>query len=50
MIGTHGPPCGPVERFINRLKQHRRVATRYDKAPESYLGFVLVASLLTLLA
>ena len=39
-----------VERFINRLKQHRRVSTRYDKSPEGYLGLVLVAAILILLA
>ena len=29
-----------VERLINRLKQFRRVATRYDKLAESYAAFV----------
>ena len=28
-----------VERLLNRLKQHRRVATRYDKLAESYAAF-----------
>lgn len=27
-----------VERCINKLKQWRGVATRYDKSPESYLA------------
>jgi transposase len=36
-----------VERLINRLKQWRRVATRYEKRARSYLAFVtLAASLL----
>lgn len=38
-----------VERLIGRLKQHRRVATRYDKTAASYLGFVYVAATLALL-
>lgn len=29
-----------VERFFNRLKQFRRVATRYDKLGKFYLAFV----------
>jgi transposase len=34
-----------VERFFNRLKQFRRVATRYDKLSKLYLAFVhLVAT------
>jgi transposase len=35
-----------VERCINRLKQFRRVATRYDKRAENYLAFVTFASIL----
>lgn len=34
-----------VERLFNKLKNWRRVATRYDKTKESYLGFVALASL-----
>ena len=34
-----------VERFIARLKENRRVATRYDKLAAHYLGFVLLASI-----
>ena len=30
-----------VERFFNRLKQFRRLATRYEKTAASFLGFVL---------
>ena len=33
-----------IERCFNKLKQSRRLATRYDKTTESYLGFVLIAS------
>jgi transposase len=33
-----------IERCFNKLKQYRRLATRYDKTTESYLGFVLIAS------
>jgi transposase len=38
-----------VERFINRIKQNRRVATRYDKTPRNYLAFCYLASILVLL-
>ena len=34
-----------VERFFNRIKQCRRVATRYDKLAASYLAFVQLASI-----
>lgn len=33
-----------VERFINRVKHYRRVATRYEKTGRNYLAFVYVAS------
>jgi transposase len=33
-----------VERCFSKLKHSRRLATRYDKTTESYLGFVLIAS------
>lgn len=33
-----------VERCFNKLKQSRRLATRYDKTASSFLGFVLIAS------
>ena len=36
----------PIERLFNKLKNWRRVATRYDKTTESYLGFVSLASAL----
>jgi transposase len=32
---------GLIERFYNRIKQFRRIATRYDKLPSSLLSFVL---------
>ena len=33
-----------VERCFSRLKHSRRLATRYDKTADSYLGFVLIAA------
>lgn len=33
-----------VERFFNKLKHYRAVATRYDKNPENYLACVKLAS------
>ena len=35
-----------IERLFNKLKNWRRVATRYDKTAESYIGFVSLASIL----
>lgn len=35
-----------IERFFHRLKQFRRVATRYDKLAVRYLGFVYFTSIL----
>ena len=32
-----------VERCFSKLKQSRRLDTRYDKTADSYLGFVLIA-------
>jgi len=34
-----------VERFFNKLKQCRRVATRYDKLAANYLAFIQLASI-----
>ena len=34
-----------IERLFNKLKNWRRVATRYDKTKESYLSFVALASI-----
>ena len=33
-----------VERLFNRLKQFRRIATRYDKTARSFLGFLALAA------
>lgn len=33
-----------VERLFNKLKQFRRVATRYDKTAESFLAFIHIAA------
>ncbi len=33
-----------VERFFNKLKHFRAVATRYDKNPDNYLASVKLAS------
>lgn len=38
-----------VERFINLIKQYRRVATRYEKTARNFLGFLHLASILVLL-
>ena len=34
-----------VERFFNRIKQCRRVATRYDKLAANYLAFIKFAAI-----
>lgn len=34
-----------IERCFNKLKNWRRLATRYDKTADSYLGFVLIAAI-----
>ncbi|MDE2329162.1 MAG: IS5 family transposase [Bradyrhizobium sp.] len=34
-----------IERFFNKLKQFRRVATRYDKLLENFMGFVKLAAI-----
>lgn len=33
-----------IERMFNRLKQFRRIATRYDKTAKSYLAFLSLAA------
>lgn len=38
-----------VEWFINLLKRHRRVATRYEKTARNFLGFVHLSSIMILL-
>jgi transposase len=34
-----------VERFFNRIKQYRGLATRYDKLPENFLAGILLAAI-----
>ena len=34
-----------VERCFNKLKNARRLATRYDKTAASYLGFIHIVSI-----
>jgi len=34
-----------VERFFNRIKHYRRVATRYEKTDPNYSGFLYLATL-----
>jgi hypothetical protein len=34
-----------VERLVGRLKEYRRIATRYDKLAASYLAFVQLAAI-----
>lgn len=39
-----------VEIFFNRMKQYRRVATRYEKTATNYLAMVLIACIRVWLA
>ena len=39
-----------MERCVNRLKQWRAVATRFDKRADNYRGMVVIASLILWLA
>jgi putative transposase len=34
-----------VERFFNKLKHFRRVATRYDKLLANFIGFIKIAAI-----
>lgn len=34
-----------VERFFNRIKHCRRVATRYEKTARNFLAFILIAAI-----
>jgi len=34
-----------IERRFSRLKQYRRIATRYDRKPANFLAFIYLASL-----
>jgi transposase len=35
-----------IERFFSRIKQFRRIATRYDKLAQTFLGFVKLACIM----
>jgi transposase len=35
-----------IEQLINRLKQFRRIATRYEKRADNYLGMVTIGAIL----
>jgi len=35
-----------IERFLNRLKHYRRVATRYEKTARNFLAFTQLATTL----
>jgi putative transposase len=37
--------CNHIERFFNKLKRFRRVATRYDKLLANFMGFVKLAAI-----
>ncbi len=39
-----------LERFINRIKQFRSVATRYEKTARNFLAFIHLASIMILSA
>jgi len=39
------PTGEPHRRFFNKIKQCRRVATRYDKLAANYLAFIKLASI-----
>lgn len=34
-----------IERMFNKLKQMRRIATRYDKTKQSFEGFIALAAI-----
>lgn len=38
-----------IERFFNRVKHYRRIATRYEKTASSYLAFLQLAATMILL-
>ena len=39
-----------VERFFNNLKRFRRAATRYDKKPTNFTGFIWLAELILMMS
>ena len=36
-----------IERFFGRIKRCRRIATRYEKKPDNFAGFIWLAALIT---
>jgi transposase len=38
-----------VERFWNKIKHYRRVATRFEKTARNFLAFIHVASIMVIL-
>lgn len=38
-----------IERFVNRIKHYRRIATRYEKTARNFLAFIHLASSLVML-
>jgi transposase len=38
-----------IERFFNRIKHYRRIATRYDKTASAFLAFIHLVATITLL-
>jgi transposase len=45
LLRRHDRPRNQTERFVNRIKYLRRVATRYAEAACNFLGFVQLATL-----
>jgi transposase len=43
--GSAVPARNLVERFFNKIRLCRRVATRYDKLAANYLAFIKLASI-----
>lgn len=39
-----------IERYINRMKQFRRIATRYEKLAETYLVFIYIVAVYIILS
>ena len=35
-----------VERFFNRIKQFRRIATRYEKLDRNFLGMIILSCIM----
>jgi transposase len=44
-VARHAGARNLVERFFNKIKQCRRIATRYDKLAANYLAFIKLASI-----